>query len=1007
METVNSQPTLASIKFLTGSLAGNTYQITKPIITLGREPANDIVLSDTSVSRHHAQITLNNGTWTITKLAQQNTVIVNHRNVQHSAINDRDTIGLGGTSFLFQINVGAPIAPQAIAPKVAPTPGSFTPQQSFQDAPPPPLASFVAQQPAPAQRQNKPAPFDTEPVHDVPSLEVTSNTHPEKTPYPLTKQVINIGRHPSNDIVINENVVSAYHAQIVREGNQLIFIHPNPQQPRTTNGLLYQGRRIPGNEPFRKPLERGDIFRIGDDHGTLVTLTYNDGSAAAQDIVPAIRPIPLGAPRISIGRLPGNTLVLNHPQVSAHHARLELGQGGYRIIDIGSTNGVYVNARRVTNQLLKPDDEVRIGPFKLTFTGTQLTQEDESNSVRIDAIRLKKFGNKQVVLLDDISIAIPPRKFVALVGGSGTGKSTLMAALNGLRPAESGKVFYNGQDYYDHLAAFSTQLGYVPQDDIIHRDLPVERALYYAARLRLPGDFTRDQIQQRINEVLEDVEMTHRRHLMVSRLSGGQRKRVSIALELLANPSVFFLDEPTSGLDPGLDRKMMFLLRRLADKGHTIVLVTHATNNINTCDYVCFLAQGGRLAYFGPPDDAKKYFDKTDFAEIYSALEPTEQNLNIPAEAEARFKASPYYRQYVQESLAQGPAARASVSGATVALKQPMRGNPWKQFMLLSMRYIELLKNDRGNLMILLLQAPIIALILFLLAAPDVFSHTNIVNCPPNPQIPQTVPNKFDCQNVVNAIKTPQGQISAARRHLTVDQALQKSFNPLNSGANAQKILFIMAFAAVMFGCINGTREIVKEEPVYRRERTVNLGIMPYMFSKIVVLGILCLLQSAVLVIIVALRAPFDHSTFLPPLVEMYISLALTSLAGLMLGLAISALAPNNDRATSFIPIILIPQVIFSGIIFQLNSPLLQILGSFFAARWSMAALGSSVGLHADLLGNEKDFAYQGTLFTKVYPTAADQLSATAHLLLMWFALVVMIVVLAAATAYFLKRKDV
>ena len=1010
METVNSQPTLASIKFLTGSLAGNTYQITKPKITLGREPANDIVLSDTSVSRHHAQITLNNGTWTITKLARQNTVIVNHRNVQQSAINDRDTIGLGGTSFLFQINVGVPHtphAPQANPPKVAPTPASFTPQQSFQNAPPPPLASFVAQQPAPAQRQNKPAPFDTEPVHDVPSLEVTSNTHPEKTPYPLTKQVINIGRHPSNDIVINENVVSAYHAQIVREGNQLIFIHPHPQQPRTTNGLLYQGRRIPGNEPFRKPLERGDIFRIGDDHGTLVTLTYNDGSAAAQDIVPAIRPIPLGAPQISIGRHPNNTVVLNHPQVSAYHAHLQQVQGGYRIVDIGSTNGVYVNALRVTNQLLKPGDEVRIGPFKLTYTGTQLTQQDESNSVRIDAVHLIKLGNKQVVLLNDISIAIPPRKFVSLVGGSGTGKSTLMGALNGLRPAESGMVFYNGQDYYKHLAAFSTQLGYVPQDDIIHRDLPVERALYYAAKMRLPDDFTGAQIQQRINEVLEDVEITHRRHLMVSKLSGGQRKRVSIALELLANPSVFFLDEPTSGLDPGLDRKMMFLLRRLADKGHTIVLVTHATNNINACDYVCFLAQGGRLAYFGPPGDAKKYFDKTDFAEIYSALEPTEQNPNIPAEAEARFKASPYYRQYVQEPLAQGPAARASLSGATAALKQPMRGNPWKQFMLLSMRYIELLKNDRGNLMILLLQAPIIALILFLLAAPDVFSHTNIVNCPPNAQVPQTVPNKFDCQNVVNALKTPQGQISAARRHLTVDQALQKSFNPLNSGANAQKILFIMAFAAVMFGCINGTREIVKEEPIYRRERTVNLGIMPYMFSKIVVLGILCLLQSAVLVIIVALRAPFDHSTFLPPLVEMYISLALTSLAGLMLGLAISALAPNNDRAASFIPIILIPQVIFSGIIFQLNSPLLQILGSFFAARWSMAALGSSVGLHADLLGNEKDFAYQGTLFTKVFPTAADQLAATAHLLLMWFALVVMIVVLAAATAYFLKRKDV
>src|SRR5260370_2072923 len=214
----------------------------------------------------------------------------------------------------------------------------------------------------------------------------------------------------------------------------------------------------------------------------------------------------------------------------------------------------------------------------------QLTQHDESSNIRIDALHLQRTGNNSVVLLNDISLAIPPRKFVALVGGSGAGKSTLMNALNGMRPAQSGAVLYNGQDYYRHLAAFSTQLGYVPQDDIIHRDLTVERALYYAAKMRLPEDFTAEQVKQRIDEVLDDVEMKYRRHLLVSKLSGCQRKRVSIALELLANPSVFFLDEPTSGLDPGLDRKMMFLLRKLADKGHTIVLVTHATNNINACD---------------------------------------------------------------------------------------------------------------------------------------------------------------------------------------------------------------------------------------------------------------------------------------------------------------------------------------------------------------------------------------------------------------------------------------
>jgi hypothetical protein len=181
----------------------------------------------------------------------------------------------------------------------------------------------------------------------------------------------------------------------------------------------------------------------------------------------------------------------------------------------------------------------------------------------------------------------------------------------------------------------------------------------------------------------------------------------------------------------------------------------------------------------------------------------------------------------------------------------------------------------------------------------------------------------------------------------------------------------------------------------------VNLGIIPYMFSKISVLGVLCLLQSFVVVILVNLKAPFEHSIFLPPVLEIYISLALASLAGLMTGLALSALAPNNDRATSFIPLILIPQVIFSGIIFSLDNIGLQFFGSFFPVRWAMAAMGSTVGLHGGKLGSGGDFAYQGTLFS-IY----SQEQAVVHLLLMWFALIVLILALGFATGYFLKRKD-
>ncbi|GER89473.1 hypothetical protein KDW_36350 [Dictyobacter vulcani] len=542
-----------------------------------------------------------------------------------------------------------------------PAPGPLTPNppvfQTPAPAPPPPFSppgQAVPQHIRTERLSNMLPPGSPEgtqlahlQANKMPSLLVSNNTNSDRQIYALNQKVINIGRTPDNEIVINSPIISGNHAQIVQEEDKLFLIHPHPRRGRTLNGLWYQGQHILGNEPFRRQLQAGDIFRIGDEHGALVTLTYDAGTEAPVEQWPQMPPIILQEGQLTIGRTPDNMVVLNHPQVSAHHAIVEKVAGGYRLLDNNSTNHVYINGEPVSTQLLRTGDEIRIGPYRLTYTGTELRQYDESNHIRIEAFHLKKSGTNNIVLLNDISLVIPPRKFVALVGGSGAGKSTLMDALNGLRPAQDGVVLYNDVDYYSNLAAFNTQLGYVPQDDIVHRDLTVERALYYAAKLRLPGDFTKEQISWRIDEVLEDVEMTERRSLLVSKLSGGQRKRVSIALELLANPGVFFLDEPTSGLDPGLDRKMMTLLRRLADRGRTIVLVTHATNNINTCDYVCFLAQGGRLAYFGPPNEAKDFFQKSDFSEIYSALEPTKDQPDIPQQAEERFRNSPDYLRYV------------------------------------------------------------------------------------------------------------------------------------------------------------------------------------------------------------------------------------------------------------------------------------------------------------------------------------------------------------------------
>lgn len=1013
---------LASIRFLTGPLTNSTFHITRPVTTIGRDRSNDITVLDQKVSRFHARLVYSDGSWEIEKLSQSSTVTINHEEKDRSPLVQNTTVGLGGgASFLFLLPSAAGEASEEAVPPLIQT----TPRRApVADVPQIVTAPVDAQRALPRQdgevvQKGQSPETEVAPLAalGISSLEVTDNTIGVKKTYPLVQKSINLGRERGNDIVINAVSVSNPHLQIFREGDQWVLLHPHPSRERTLNGLLYQGRKIEGDELFRKPLVNGDVFRIGDEYGTLVTLTYND-SSGPQEIAPPVQPVRLDSDEIAIGRLQDNTVVLDHPQVSAHHARLVREQGTYRLLDLNSTNHTYINGLNATSQLLQVRDEIRIGPFRFVYTGSELTQFDESEGIRIEALNLKKIGNNQTVLLNDISLHIPTRSFVALVGGSGAGKTTLLDALSGLRPAQEGSVFYNGQDYYHNFAAFSTQLGYVPQDDIIHRELMVERALYYAARLRLPSDFQEEQIAQRIDEVLDDVEMKHRRRLLISQLSGGQRKRVSIALELLAKPSVFFLDEPTSGLDPGLDRKMMVLLRRLADKGHTVVLVTHATNNINVCDYVCFLAQGGNLAYFGPPEEARAYFKQSDFAEIYSLLEPSDEKRAIPVEAKEKFSQSQEYQKYIGDHVSQETPTRPIHERPGQVKVTKKRGTRWRQFILLSQRYLELLRNDKGNLAILLLQAPIIGLILLLFikgVGADGFNPNNVLQCPATaaivsargyPDVP-TPDNPIvtkSCPHVEDFLKNnSQGQAYAHARGGTV-QALQDFI--VTGPDYTSTVLFLMAFSAVMFGCINAIREFVKEAPIYRRERTVNLGILPYILSKVVVLGVLCLVQSLILVLCVEIFDPFSHSVFLPPFLEVYITVALTSLASLMLGLAISAVAPNNDRAMSFLPLLLLPQVIFAGTVFPLTSWYLQYPAMLFPIRWAMAALGSTVGMHSDKFNGDElvgsTYTYHSTLFSTYSHADAQQ-----YLLLTWLALVIMIIVFGLVIAFFLKRKDV
>ena len=324
---------------------------------------------------------------------------------------------------------------------------------------------------------------------------------------------------------------------------------------------------------------------------------------------------------VTIGRGPDNNVVLNDLLVSRRHALLRRSGNQWELLDNNSANGTYVNGNRINRALIGPNDIVGIGHQLLHLSGDRLAEYVDTGDVSYEASNLRVVTKKGRVLLADVSFALPQRSLLAVVGPSGAGKSTLLGALTGFRPADSGTVRYDDRDLYENYAELRHRIGFVPQDDILHTPLTVRRALNYAARLRFPHDVSATERKQRIEEVLSELGLSAHANQRIDSLSGGQRKRTSVALELLTKPSLLFLDEPTSGLDPGYEKSVMQTLRGLADDGRSVVVVTHNIAQLNLCDRLLILAPGGRLAYFGPPQHALSYFHCNDFADLFNLLE--------------------------------------------------------------------------------------------------------------------------------------------------------------------------------------------------------------------------------------------------------------------------------------------------------------------------------------------------------------------------------------------------
>jgi pSer/pThr/pTyr-binding forkhead associated (FHA) protein/ABC-type multidrug transport system ATPase subunit len=818
-------------------------------ITVGYHERNAVCIPAPQVSGQHARISAEDGAYFISDLDSTNGTFLNGARVQDKApLAVGDLIGLGSYTFTFDATLEALLAE---APSVT--------------SPPPPTA---------------PLPMAALATQAMPAISLDALALGGGGP-----QVIRIGRAEDNDVVIPAPQVSAYHVELQRlDADRWQVIDRG-----STNRTYINVRAVP--IPLGEPavVSAQDVLFLGSYRFPMSRLGDLQAQASGGDDV--LR-FPDGKDTLTIGRDDTNDIVLHAPQVSRVHARLRRAPEGWWLEDLGSANGTFVNSARLSApRLISPQDLVGFGSYmtRLDPGGGSLRKEYQGDiklraeGLSIDVPDPKAPGGKRRIL-DNVSFTAYPTEFIGLMGPSGAGKTTLMMALNGYLVPSAGRSLINDLDLYAHYNSFRGNIGYVPQDDIIHPELTVFESLYYTAKLRLPPDTTDAEILSIIERTLSDLGILETKNVLIGSplkkgISGGQRKRVNLAQELITQPALLFLDEPTSGLASSDTRNIMRLLRRLADEGRTILLTIHqpSLEAYREMDNVLYLARG-KLVYYGPAyPDSIAYFNPTAQAgtpagdrvlqnpdEAMSPLAADNAAPDAVALLDARraaYQQSRYHRDYVSGRRDdQGQVAIRSGTKQRTARKFGLR-----QWLTLTRRALTIKRKDVGGSAILLLQAPIIALLISV-----VFSLSS------------------------SAADNPVGQFVE---------------NQSQEGINAAA-LFMLIASAVWFGTSNAAREIVSEQAIYRRERMVNLMIPSYVLSKFAVLGLLSFVQCAMLLGITYPILGFAGSFW-----GMLLSLTLCSTAGLGIGLLLSSLVRSSEAAVGLVPLLLIPQLVLGGLI--------------------------------------------------------------------------------------------
>jgi ABC transport system ATP-binding/permease protein len=813
-------------------------------VVIGRDLRADVRVAHPLISRTHLIVRFDQGRWIAVDNGSLNGLYVHNRRVPVVDIQD----GL-------RVNIGNPDGP-ALTFEVGRHQGS---------AGRPPLTTSIpiytaASGPSVPASQSQPQQVGTswpgQPQHS-PSAPVRQPAHPPSGPRAIHPPTGTQPRQPTGGLPTGA-----------------------PSEPQQAPKIYRaQPMQVPPAEPGTGRVAEpaaGETGRVGDaaNIATSMMKILRPGRTAMVSLPGAVK----------IGRANDNDIVIPEVLASRHHATLTPTPQGTEIHDNRSINGTFVNGTRVDSAVLHDGDVVTIGNIDLVFAGGTLARRDESATATrtggLDVRGVTWTIENNKVLLDDISLGAQSGTLTAVIGPSGAGKSTFARLVAGYTHPTKGTVAFEGHNVHAEYASLRSRIGMVPQDDVVHGQLTVQQALMYAAELRLPPDTTKDDRAQVVARVLEELEMTQHLHTRVDKLSGGQRKRASVALELLTGPSLLILDEPTSGLDPALDRQVMTMLRQLADAGRVVLVVTHSLTYLDVCDQVLLLAPGGKTAFCGPPSQIGPAMGTTNWADIFSTV------ANDPDGAQARYLART------------GPPPPPPPAEQPAEIGDPSHTSLFRQFSTIARRQVRLIVSDRGYFIFL-------ALLPFIMGS-----------------LSMSVPGDvgFGRPNPMGAAPTEPGQI-----------------------------LVLLNVGAVFMGTALTIRDLIGERAIFLREQAVGLSTSAYLLAKVFVYTVFAVIQSAIVTVIaiVGKGGPTQGAVALGiPNLELFVDVAMTTVASAMLGLVLSSIAKSNEQIMPLLVVAVMSQLVFSGGMIPVTDRMgLDQMSWATPARWGFASSASTVDL--------------------------------------------------------------